>query len=305
MTPGVTRVKALRSSHRSHGELAPYVDRLLERVQNSSRAILRPGAVGPAPLHDLHRDLRRLRLVVDWRRRLKGSPPLGLLEDVAGHLRRLTRLAGRVRDLDVELALWQQYRPPPGRNRSVPDRALSTFGRRLQDDSRTGRELLKATLLAELHAGLFARIRRSLTGLTSRETTRILHDAVDRERRRLADRAARSRRKALGQPNAERMHQFRVWVRRLRYLSDLEDHLEGRHSATFPARYARLLRRLGELHDRDVMAAHLDTVDPSHRFEDWSRRFRADHRTLRKDLIAEIGELRPRRHLGRPRGGDA
>ena len=235
--------------------------------------------------------------MVDWRRRLTRPSSSPTLEELALRLRRLTRLVGRVRDLDVELGLWRSSRPSLKGGSATERRALATFGRRLQDDSRTGRELLKATLLAEVNSGFFDRVQEALRAIGTPTSVRSLAAALAKERRRLADRAARSRRRALKEGDAERLHEFRVLIRRLRYLSDLEDRLNGRRGSTFPARYAGLVRRLGELHDRDVLAAHLEAADPDRRDEAWSRRFRKEHRRLRKELLREMKDLHPRRHL--------
>ena len=277
--------------------MGEYIGHQIARVETAVRRLLGPNRSRPKTLHDLHRDLRRLRVWVAWAGTAAPSGPP--MEELVLRLRRLTRLVGRVRDLDVELALWHRYRPDPSPAGPGSRRALATFGRRLQDDSRTGRELLRATLLAEVHAGFFERIRLALRSVDSPSSVRDLKRSIARERERLAHRAARKRRRALREPAPDTLHEFRVLIRRLRYLSDLEDRLDGRTGASFPPRYARLLRRLGELHDRDVLAAHLDAADPAHRKEAWSRQFQADHRQLRKDLLDEMKDLRPRRHLDR------
>lgn len=294
-------MSAERPSTLSGAPLNAYVRGQVERVQASVQRLLHPGHARPEALHDLHRDLRRLRVIVDWRRKLKPPGNSETLDELALRLRRITRLVGRVRDLDVELALWGSFRPGLRGSSASAHRALATFGHRLQDDSHTGRELLKATLLAEVNAGFFERVGAALHAVGSPASARALASAIAKERRRLADRAARMRRRALRDADEERLHEFRVLIRRLRYLSDLEDHLNGRSSSTFPARYARILRRLGELHDQDVLAAHLDSIDPGHRAEAWSRRFREEHRQLRKDLLKEMKDLHPRRNLGRGR----
>lgn len=281
--------------------LNAYIREQIQRVEDSVARLLHRGPARPETLHDLHRDLRRLRVIVDWRRRLKSPKTPAASDELALRLRRLTRLVGRVRDLDVELALWRNLHPAARGSGTSTSRALATFGHRLQDDSRTGRELLRATLLAEVNAGFFERLRLSLQAIGSPTTVRTLALRIAKERRRLANRAARLRHRALREPDADRLHEFRVLIRRLRYLTDLEDRLHGQRGSTFPARYSGILRRLGELHDRDVLAAHLDAVDPGHRKEGWSQEFREEHRRLRKELLKELKELRPRRHLGRGR----
>lgn len=286
-----------RHAHRSHAPLTLYAREQVDRIDSSVNALLHQDAISPGSLHDLHRDLRRLRLIVYWHHRLAPEPSRGSLEEIGRRLRRLTRLAGHVRDLDVELALWRGYRPAPPREAPRPEDALATFGRRLWDDSRTGRELLRATLLTEVRSGLLDRIRETLS--QSEVPPSALRTALTGERRSLAHRAARLRRRALRTPDPDRLHKFRVLVRRLRYLSDLEDRLGGRHAPTFPPRYSGILRRLGELHDRDVLATHLNALDPAHREKRWGGRFHREHRELRRALVKELEGLHPRRHLGK------
>ncbi len=250
-------------------------------------------------LHALHRDLRRLRILVRWWSRAGPRPRREGLRVLAGRLRHLARLVGSVRDLDVELDLWEGL---VGSRRAKIGEPWTTFGRHLRDSTRTGRELLRASLRAERAAGIFEELEASLRGIGSATRLGELVRELKAERRRLAAAAGRARRRSLKSPRPERLHELRIRVRQLRYLTDLEDALSAARAPTFPPRYTRLQRRLGELHDRDVLAEHLARLDPARTEPAWRARFERERETLRQELISEIRELRPRRHLARRRG---
>ncbi len=245
-------------------------------------------------LHELHRDLRRLRTLVRWWGRVGPARQRERLRSIGAHLRRLSRLVGSVRDLDVELGLWEHvHRPASDRGSD-----LDSFGLRLRESARTGRELLRASLRAERATGLFRELENHLARVDAPRSLGALRAALDGERGRLARATARARRRSLAAAEPHRMHDLRIRVRQLRYLTDLEDSLAGRERPSFPTRYARLQRRLGELHDRDLLAMHLIRVAPQHRASAWGRRLHQGREELRASLIAEIAQLHPRRHLG-------
>lgn len=276
--------------------LARYVrERLTATTASTDRVILR---VHPTAedLHDLHRDLRRLRTLTGVAARVgrragrRAWPPLD------SRLRRLTQLVGEVRDLDVALTLVDRFLEGSSASEAGEDSTLWTLRRRLRDNTRTGRELLRATLRAERQAGLFEEVAVALGGSITAPTTDAIAHGLDEERRRLERSTRRARRRSVRRPSPERLHEVRVRVRRWRYLSDLQDALQGTRSSTFPRRLASLQRRLGELHDHDVLAERLDQLDADHRREPWARTFHEERRQMRRDLIAELKGLHLRHH---------
>jgi CHAD domain-containing protein len=211
-------------------------------------------------------------------------------------LRRLTQLVGEVRDLDVALALVDRFLGSSASSESAENNALWTLRRRLRDDTRTGRELLSATLRAERQAGLFEEVAVALGGSITAPSTGTIARGLQDERRRLEKSARRARKRSIRRPTAERLHEVRVRVRRWRYFSDLEDALRETRSPTFPRRLATVQRRLGELHDRDLLAQRLDQLDPDHRREPWARSFHEERRQMRRDLLSELQALELRQH---------
>ncbi len=298
----LARKQTSKSPGHHRGSTSPlgrYAREEIARTRSRTDTVIGHPEPSTEDLHDLHRHLRRLRILIRWWSRTGPRPRREELRILAGRVRHLTRLAGSVRDLDVELDLWEGLVGP---DRAKTTEPWATFGRHLRDSARTGRELLRAALRTEEAAGIFEELEASLRGIGSIARLIALTQELTRERRRLAIAASKARRRALKSPLPERMHALRIRVRQLRYLTDLEDALSGARASTFPPRYARLLRRLGELHDRDVLAEQLARLDPKRAVPAWRVRFDRERETLRQELVAEIRELRPRRNLARRRG---
>ncbi|MFZ0698881.1 MAG: CHAD domain-containing protein [Thermoplasmata archaeon] len=284
------------TSSLSPSALARYVrERLTTTAASTDRVIQRPHPTAE-DLHDLHRDLRRLRTLAGVAERVGRPAGRRVWPALDARLRRLTQLVGEVRDLDVALTLVDRVLEGSPASETSEDSALWTLRRRLRDDTRTGRELLRATLRAERQAGLFEEVAVALGGSITAPTTEAIARGLEEQRRRLERSARRARKRSVRRPSPERLHEVRVRVRRWRYLSDLQDALQGTPSSTFPRRLAAVQRRLGELHDRDVLAQRLDQLDPDHRREPWARAFHEERRRMRHDLISELQGLHLRHH---------
>ncbi|NNN17859.1 MAG: CHAD domain-containing protein [Thermoplasmata archaeon] len=287
--------KPLTSSF-SPTTLARYVrECLTTAIAATDRVIQRPHPTAE-DLHDLHRNLRRLRTLTGVAARVGRRAGRRAWPALDGRLRRATQLVGEVRDLDVALTLVDRFLGGSPPSESNEDSALWTLRRRLRDDTRTGRELLRATLRAERQGGLFEEVAVALGGSITAPTTEAIARGLEEERRLLERSARRARKRSMRRPSPERLHEVRVRVRRWRYLSDLQDALQGTPSSTFPRRLASIQRRLGELHDRDVLAQQLDALDPNHRREPWARAFHEEHRRMRHELIRELKGLHLRHH---------
>lgn len=275
----------------SPAALTRYVrERLTTATASTDRVIQRPHPTAE-DLHDLHRDLRRLRTLAGIASRLGRRTGRRAWPALEARLRRLTQLVGEVRDLDVALTLVDRFLASSPPSEESRDSTLWTLRRRLRDDTRTGRELLRATLRAERQTGLFEEVAVALGGSITAPSTEAIAHGLEEERCRLERSARRARRRSVRRPSPERLHDVRVRVRRWRYLSDLQDALQGSPSSTFPRRLAAIQRRLGELHDRDVLAERLDQIDPDHRLEPWARGFHDELRRMRTDLISELQGL--------------
>ncbi len=284
------------TSSLSPATLARYVRECLTTTTASTDRVIQRAHPTAEDLHDLHRNLRRLRTLAGVAARVGRRAGRGAWPALDARLRRATQLVGEVRDLDVALTLVDRFLDGSSPSEISADSALWTLRRRLRDDTRTGRELLRATLRAERQAGLFEEVAVALGGSITAPTTEAIARGLEEERRLLERSARRARKRSMRRPSPERLHEVRVRVRRWRYLSDLQDALQGTLSSTFPRRLASVQRRLGELHDRDVLALRLDELDPDHRREPWARAFHVEHRRMRHDLIRELKRLHLRHH---------
>lgn len=224
------------------GALDRQIERALEHVP------LTPGEV-----HDLHRDLRRLASGLTVWGRLLPADTHPEAREVAGRLRRLARLVGRVRDRDVTASLLApisrggRVRPPP--------EAWREFLGQLREDSHTGRELLRAFLRTERQGGLFERARGLLATAPRGDAGRGLHHILAEERRRRQARVRRAQRKARRDPTGERLHRLRIRIRQWRHLASLEGLARATANHPPPLSWRRLQDRLGRLHDLDVAVA--------------------------------------------------
>ncbi len=136
------------------------LERLLAEVAGAVDDVIDRPHPSPESLHELHREMRRLRHALAIWERLLPSRQRELVRPLDRRLKRLARLVGQVRDRDVVLELIEGTKlPRPTRE----DAALVARMRaRLRDDARTGRELLRVFLRSERDAHLFEGLREGL-----------------------------------------------------------------------------------------------------------------------------------------------
>ncbi len=279
MVPPASTARILR--------LAQELDRLLAEVAGSVDDVIDHAHPTPESLHELHREMRRLRHALALWVEVLGARQRDLVRPLDQRLKRLARLIGRVRDRDVVLDLLEGGSlPRPVRE----DAALvARLRARLRDDGRTGRELLRVFLRSERDAHLFEGLRESLE-LTPRagsgnQLAALLEEEVDRRDARV--RAAHK--KARQRPTSNRLHRLRIQVRRLRHLSEVRSRLDGAGRDGFPPAARRLQARLGRLHDLDVVLADLD---PDLKSTDWARALRRERRSVRNSIRTTLREHR-------------
>jgi len=115
---------------------------ILDEVTKAVDQVVASAHPSVASLHRLHRQMRRLRTGLSlWESLLPGAER-ELLHPLDVRVKRLSRLVGRIRDRDIALSLLQRF---DGRHATHRDLLRVTrFRIRVQDDARTGRELLRA-----------------------------------------------------------------------------------------------------------------------------------------------------------------
>jgi CHAD domain-containing protein len=245
----------------------------------------------PEEVHDLHRELRRLASGLTVWGRLVPTRLGPSVAEVARRVRRLARLVGRLRDRDVTVTLLT---PDPRRGARVEDlRFWAEYLGRVREDTRTGRELLRAFLRSERQGGLFERAEAVLDLPPRTDADRGLARILAEERRSRQGRVRRAHRRARRRPSSERLHRLRIRIRQWRHLAALEA-ATGAIVTRPPPTWPRLQARLGKLHDLDVAIAtvpeELDGAAPA-------LRLRRRRRRLRRSVQDELERIvaRPRK----------
>ncbi|MCI4338905.1 MAG: CHAD domain-containing protein [Thermoplasmata archaeon] len=237
----------------------------------------------PESLHELHREMRRLRHALALWEQLLASRHRDLVLPLDRRLKRLARLVGRVRDRDVVIELIEgPTLPRPAREEIA---LVARLRSRLRDDARTGRELLRVFLRSERDAHLFEGFRESLE-LAVRPGAGIhLASTLEEEQARRHEEAREAHRRARRRPTSVRLHRLRIQVRRLRHLTEVRTRLEGKTGNTLPPAIRRLQIRLGRLHDLDIV---LGDLDPDLRSTDWVRSLKDERRATRRAIRESI-----------------
>lgn len=260
---------------------------LIEVARGADEAIEHPRPTS-ANLHRLHRDLRRLRTGLGVWQELLDTADGEQLGPLRARIRRLARLVGQVRDRDVALGLLDEVANQAGSDLELE--RLRQYRTRLQDDARTGRELLRAFLRSERQARLFDQVGHALK--TRRRAIR-----ADRLRRVLTqhheagrERVVSAHRKARRRPSMGRLHRLRIRVRRLRQVSDLTSAVDPTSDPSLAHSLRRLQQHLGHLHDLDVL---LRELDPPLKEMAWAEALREERRRQRKAIVKVLETRRP------------
>jgi CHAD domain-containing protein len=265
---------------------------LSQVVREVDVVIARPRAT-PASLHRLHREMRQLRTALAIWEELLGPAGQIQLRPLSARIRRLTRLVGQVRDRDVTLGLLAGVADHV--HPEEEQEQLRQYRSRLEDDARTGRELLRAFLRSERQAHLFDQVGEAFNlrtrSLPSGEIDRVLaeHQRESREKVMTAHRKARRR------PSMQRLHRLRIRVRRLRQMSELASSLKERDDASSAGSLRRLQQHLGRLHDLDVLVHDLN---PTLRRTSWAEILHQERRRQRKAITKALKARKPSRLSG-------
>lgn len=278
--------------------------RLRARLAVLERAIddlLRHAHPSAERLHRLHRELRRLRVEYRlWRRSL---PPRAAEQGEAldHRVAELARRVGEVRDSDVHLEMTLR---PGGRSEpAVTRRHREELARRLRDDARIGRELLRAYLRAEREAGLLTELTSSWERSPGRVGRPLTTSSVHAETVRLRARLVRALRRARRKPNVERAHRLRIVLRRSRYLFEFLATVPGAALGRYPVRLVRLQQRLGRVHDLDLLYDWVAGLAPELRESPWAVELGRRRKEARAELEAELGRRSLRASVDRFGGG--
>jgi len=259
------------------------LDRLIAEVAGSvDRAIDRPHP-SPESLHQLHREMRRLRHALAIWEDVLPDRQRQMIQPLARRLKRLARMIGRVRDRDVVLALLEGPSLPSPERADAP--RVARLRARLRDDARTGRELVRVFLRSERDGHLFEGLRESLELPPRRRLRSDLQRVLDEEQERRHERVRTAHKDARHRPSSTRLHRLRIRVRQLRHLTEVRTRIDGKSLGRIPSTVRRLQRELGRLHDLDVVLAELD---PELGGTAWARALRSERRAVRDSVRKAI-----------------
>jgi CHAD domain-containing protein len=281
--------------------LAHELDGLLADVAGSVDDVISRPHPSPESLHELHRQMRRLRHGLALWEALLATRHRDLVRPLDQRLKRIARLVGRVRDHDVMLELIEGSNLPPP---SPDDPRVARLRARLRDDARTGRELLRVFLASERDAQLFDSLRGSLEFPATRTSAGRLDELLEEEEERRQRATRLAQRRARRRPTVARMHRLRIRARRLRHLAEFRARLEPDYPGDVPPSVRRLQAQLGRLHDLDIVISGLDAPT---RGSSWGRALRKERRKVRDRLRRSLEGFRwPKRairarRVGRPR----
>jgi CHAD domain-containing protein len=261
------------------------VSRLARELRRSERAVA--GSRAGDAVHDMRVATRRLRAAQVVFRGVVVLPKAAR----RGRLRRLSRRLGRVRDLDVRLALLEgQFLPHVAGEEAV---RLAALVAELKEERRRGQRHLRRGLRRKRHrrlrAALAAWTRRPAyaAGAGEEGAARFLTAAADRAAQRVSGHEAMRETR----PTAEALHDLRIAVKWLRYTLDFHGETCGLAYDAERALARDLQDCLGEMRDHDLLAAALAADGPGA----W-RQLRAQVTEGRHRLWRRFLELRRRWH---------
>ena len=257
--------------------------RILTEVTKAVDLVVASPHPSPESLHRLHRQMRRLRTGLALWEALLPSAERELLHPLDVRVKRLSRLVGRIRDRDIALSLLERFDREKSSHRDLL--RVERYRIRVQDDARTGRELLRAFLRSERQARLLDDVGERLRSLPRSGSFRDARRAVDLAHARTRDNLRRAHRKAIRRPTMERLHRLRIRIRRARQFSDLAVLLDPRHERPFSSSMVKLQKDLGDLHDLDMILVGLE--DDVRRTA-WAEGLRDERRRRRKAILKTL-----------------
>lgn len=273
--------------HAATDQILGSIDRLRGRIE----ALVHVSGRNRDALHDLHRHLRGWREDHRLVREALGDDLPASSAALQKGLRNLRRLVREVRDLDEGLQLLLS--PVAGRDASERG-PLARFERTLEEAAHRRRLLIARNAASAQLADDLARYREELA--ERREALAAhLPEAADRLLRSTRKRIRRSFDRARAKPSEGRMHQLRIDLRRDRDLRTTARVVRPALAHLRPGT-RRLLKRLGRLHDLEILDRALVRAGPEARYV--RRGLRRQEASLRHGLAKELDRPRLARQLG-------
>lgn len=194
----------------------------------------------PEDLHRARVAIRRLRAAL---RVFAGTFPADLRTRLVGDLRRLGRLLGGVRDLDVQLERLEAHRERLG---PPAEEGIEALRRLLASERERARARLSAGMDSRRYARPFEELDAWILATDEGDSADVLP-----ELRRTHRRFRKAGRDAAERPGARTLHELRIRAKKLRYALEF---LDGEAGGAGRA----VVERLADL--QEVLGAHQDAV---------------------------------------------
>jgi CHAD domain-containing protein len=259
---------------------------ILEEVTKAIDLVIASAHPTAESLHRLHRQMRRLRTGLALWEALLPVAERELLHPLDVRVKRLSRLVGRIRDRDIALSLLQRFNRRTAELRDAL--VIERYRTRVQEDARTGRELLRAFLRSERQARLLDDLAERLRSLPRSGSFHDAQRAVRLAHDRTHENLHRAHRKALRRPTMARLHRLRIRIRRARQFTDLAVLLDPRHERGFSTSMVRLQKELGDLHDLDMVLVGLDKEV---RATPWADALKKERRRHRNQILETLDAM--------------
>lgn len=206
-----------------------------------------------ASVHRARVASRRLRAVLPV---LAGAADSDALDRARKHVRRITRVLGPIREIDVALVLLDEVGPF---SETAP-RALARVRSHLMAERTSRRramlEVITPATLRTLEARLHVASRPHPSSSVDEAEIRGARQRGVRRARALIDETQR----AGGLYVPERLHAVRIAAKKLRYALEVERELTRSRAVARIHRLKRLQDALGEIHDFEILLQHVREV---------------------------------------------
>ncbi|MCC7240499.1 MAG: CHAD domain-containing protein [Acidobacteria bacterium] len=206
-----------------------------------------------ASVHRARVASRRLRAVLPV---LAEAADSDVLDRARKHVRRITRVLGPIREIDVALVLLDEVGPF---SKTAP-RALARVRSHLMAERTSRRramlEVITPATLRTLEARLHVASRPRPSSSVDEAEVRGARQRAVRRARALIDEAQR----AGGLYVPERLHAVRIAAKKLRYALEVERELTRSRAVARINRLKRLQDVLGEIHDFEILLQHVREV---------------------------------------------
>lgn len=243
----------------------------LDRLEGLLSKADRPEGLTGEEVHDLHRELRALRVDLGLLARLSCGGERARARTERERVSRMARRVGELRDRTVVGELLDR----PEISSRIPPVTLELAHHLLRREEEVGRALLRTLLTSTGFRWGLRWERRAWSRLKAGPPT--FRRAIEREQRLRSRRTRRALKRARRRPSSRRLHRLRRALRNQALLTGTLPALARTGPAVRRGSPVWVQRELGRLHDVEVLRRWIARL-PSPSEEDLASAFRAEER---------------------------